>query len=453
MSVRAVLLAGGHGSRMGPVVGPSEPKALLPVGSRPAIFYSALSLLRAGVNDITVVCASPHAENVRQYLLEVLPSDPLCAAACSGRENIADLFNVVEREDRHETADSLRALALRGGEYHVIVLSADTVSSISLKSCIEDHLSSRSSCSVLYTKNTDPAPSMSKMKSPRPELYVVKDNDSDRLLGVVGENDLEKETRLRVRGPLFRRCKRIAIRSDLVDPHIYIFSPLVISHILPARPEISSIRFDLVPYLARRQFSLTKMLKSQVGDASSHRAFEDPLTVSCKIVEDGLFSYRINTSSRYLQVALAVTSGALEQYLTGSDLKKKSRSSKLEKSPFAVVGARVSVSADSAVGKSCSAGDASSVKRSYLADDVKIGSNVKVNGCVVLRGAHIGDGSNLAGCIVCTDAHIGESCKLRDCAIAAGVDIPKCTEANEKQFASAPSEIASGTLYDEIEFT
>lgn len=453
MQIRAVVLAGGLGSRMSPVVGEDEPKALLPVGNRPAIFYSILSAIRAGVTDVLVITARPHTDAIRRYFQVDLPNDPVYISAIS-KQNSPARIDVFERDDSHDTADAIRALELRDPACHALVLSADTVSDVCLKKFINFHTSSQSSCSVFYSNiETVSAASVKDKTAARPEIFVTVDQHSNRLLNVVGDTDLAEGSQLVVRAPLLRRYPKLTVRADLSDGHIYMFAPWIASHLLPARPQISSVRFDLLPYLSRRQFSLAQLMSSENANIPFPGCLEDPVKVSYMTVDHDIFSKRANTASKYLSVALAVTAGALDSYLYEIEARKKGKASKPEKPSFASSGHRVNVSHDSSIGEGCSAGDRSSVKKTLLANAVHIGSNVKLNGCVVLRGVSIGDGSNLAACIVCSGASVGKNCSLRDCRVAAGMALPDNSEASGQDFAIPSGEAATDNMLDEIEFT
>jgi dTDP-glucose pyrophosphorylase len=54
MTVKAILVAGGHGSRLAPFTHYLQ-KTLLPLYDRPVIDYALATIRRAGITDITVV--------------------------------------------------------------------------------------------------------------------------------------------------------------------------------------------------------------------------------------------------------------------------------------------------------------------------------------------------------------------------------------------------------------
>ena len=54
MNVKAILVAGGHGSRLYPFTKISQ-KTLMPIYDRPVIDYALGTIRRAGIKDITII--------------------------------------------------------------------------------------------------------------------------------------------------------------------------------------------------------------------------------------------------------------------------------------------------------------------------------------------------------------------------------------------------------------
>lgn len=65
--IKGVVLAGGKGTRLWPVTKVAG-KHFLPVGDKPIIYYPILTLKKAGVKDILVVCGPEHTEQYVKLL-------------------------------------------------------------------------------------------------------------------------------------------------------------------------------------------------------------------------------------------------------------------------------------------------------------------------------------------------------------------------------------------------
>lgn len=65
--IKGVVLAGGRGSRLWPITKVAG-KHFLPVGDKPIIYYPILTLKKAGVRDILIVCGPEHTEQYVRLL-------------------------------------------------------------------------------------------------------------------------------------------------------------------------------------------------------------------------------------------------------------------------------------------------------------------------------------------------------------------------------------------------
>ena len=65
--IKGVILAGGKGTRLWPITKVTG-KHFLPVGDKPIIYYPVLTLKKAGIKDILIVCGSEHTDQYVQLL-------------------------------------------------------------------------------------------------------------------------------------------------------------------------------------------------------------------------------------------------------------------------------------------------------------------------------------------------------------------------------------------------
>lgn len=246
-----------------------------------------------------------------------------------------------------------------------------------------------------------------------------------------------------IRQTLIRRYDHLSFVSDVQDPHVYCFHSEALRHVLAHCPAISSVKYDLIPYVARRQHTLWR-----VGDRASWTLPPtDDFIVSMYRLPLSTYSTRANTVASFRSANIDLAAGQLSSWLTVTDLSKSSQHhqqqqqpNKKEKKkqkppiPFSPVGERVSVTPDCIVAPGCSAGDRTSVKKSVIGKNCVLGSNVKLNGCVLLSNVTVKDGANLTATVVCDHAVIGPSCVLKECRVAADTTVDDETEATETGF-------------------
>ncbi len=400
--VKAVVFAGGQGSRLAPLVTEDVPKSLLPVANRPALFYSLIALLRAHIDNITVVTSAASFAPVSEYLKGAFLDDALVKPL-----NPPDIA-IHESAPGDDTADVLRELPPSSMDY--LVLSGDIVGDVGVHDLIRHHQLTNAVCTTSLHVNEDA------------DTYVLTTEDESRLLGLFYGTDLDSGT-LGVPGRLLKRFPRLRLRKDVADIHAYVLSAWTVEKLLEARPAISSVRYDLVPYLARRYLKLAREKGEEVF-------------VGMRIV-DG-FIERVNSVSALLATNIAVAKGVLNAPPAKTEKSKgkvKPAAPKLAKK-----GDKTNVGVECAVGACVEAGDRTSVKKSVLGDGVILGKQVKLNGCVVGKDAEIADGCNLNGTFVSEGSTIEPGCKLKDCTIAPGVTVPEDTEASGRAFAGISNE-------------
>lgn len=437
LSVRAVVLAGGHGSRMHPIVSADRPKPLLPVANRPMLFFSLFSLYRANITQVTVIVDPLFHASVSHYVHEEFPKDP---ALSEFKQHPSLNIDVHSRSNSAETADSLRELDI--AENDVFILSSDSVSNIHLSSVLDHHRSSNSACTVVLTQAAIPGTTSKSESSSdyKPQLHALI-NDSERLLAMIHPTDLQSST-APIRHSLIQRYDYLSFLSDVQDPHVYCFHSSALYHVLEHCPAISSVKFDLIPYVARRQHTL-----SRVADHDSWSVPIDEFVVRTYLEPSTTYSERVNTVESFESTNIGLSSGKLSSWLkptvdvehSDQGTLSQKQSKKKEKKPrppvpFSPAGERVTVSLDSVVGTGCSAGDRTSVKKSIIGTNCVLGTNVKLNGCVVLSNVHIEDGANLTSTVICDNSVIKASCTLKNCRVAANTTVQNSTKATDRGF-------------------
>lgn len=430
LDVRAIVFAGGEGARLNPLVSDGFPKALVPVANRPMIFYPLFSLLRAGITDIIIVAPPASSPELTHYVNAVFLADPRVLDLKLPPQELS--FEIICSGEGFDTADVLRSLPKTDSD--CIVMSCDYVGNINLEETIHLHRSQKAACTVTMLAAT-PSPKF------EADTYALVDASGSRLLGLYFNTDLDAGV-LKVRGTLLEKFPKLHLRSDVADTHVYMLAPWVMHDLLRQREAISSVKFDLVPYLARRQFTLARSADLNPRPGSDIR-------VCCRIESAGdHFATRVNTIEALLSANAAVAKGMLDSFLPGAPSKDKNANAK----KLARKGDKTSVSADSVIGAQVTTGDRTSVKKSAVGDAVSMGSQVKLNGCVICSEVSIADGVNLNSTIVGRGASIQEGCKLKDCQVGPYFVVAEGTEATGEKLSAQRAEKDDSDLDDFISF-
>lgn len=225
---------------------------------------------------------------------------------------------------------------------------------------------------------------------------------------------------LPVRMTTLYRHPRLRLRTDLLDPHCYLFGAgvfAVIDAIVarhggaqgPAVPaSLFSLREDVVP---RIMAHVQRFHTCQLRDAAAERA---PGSYAF-IVDAGYYCLRANTLPALLEA--------------GRQVLRAGAPGGARVAASAEVPARAQVGADALLGEGTRLGERSAVKRSVVGAACVIGCGVKLANSLVFDGAVIEDGCRLDGCIVGPRALVRERAQLRDCDVAPGAVVERDTSA------------------------
>ena len=244
----------------------------------------------------------------------------------------------------------------------------------------------------------------------------------------------ETNSHLPVKMSTICRYPRLRLRTDLIDPHVYLFSPAIFKEIhaiisgpleaqqdesendtqeLAVPASLFSLREDFIPKLMRRihRFSNSSGLNSV------------PSCTFAYVVDSGNYCLRANTLPALLESTRQI-------------MKSANFSAAQRVAPSAEIPPRSQVGNDSMFGEGSKLGERSSIKKSVVGANCSIGSNVKIINCIVMDGAVIEDGCKIEGCIVGLRAIVREKSQLKDCDIAGGFCIEKETIAKAETFGS-----------------
>ena len=257
----------------------------------------------------------------------------------------------------------------------------------------------------------------------------------------------ESNSHLPIKMSTLFRYPKMRLRTDLLDPHCYLFSLAIFDMIediiigiggrqgkgkeidskgcstesvsvaaeLIVPASLFSLREDLIPKVLRRIHRFH----------SSEGISRKPSSTFAAIVDSGNYCLRANTLPAVLEASRQLMKSAI---FTQSISPKVAASAEI--SPRSQVGN------DSLFGDSSRLGERSSIKKSVVGNSCSIGSNVKIVNCIVMDGAVIEDGCKLDGCIIGPKSAVREKCQLKDCDVAGGFELERDHSGKGETFGS-----------------
>ena len=141
MKVKAVLVAGGHGSRLNPFTNYTQ-KTLLPLFNRPVIDYALGTIRRAGIKDITIIS--------NQFIGQIAKH------IGSGLEG--ERIHYVLEEKPEGVANALSLARPHNEDCRMMVYFSDNITTLELKDYVDDFTAAEKNpgCVLLARKEENP---------------------------------------------------------------------------------------------------------------------------------------------------------------------------------------------------------------------------------------------------------------------------------------------------------
>jgi mannose-1-phosphate guanylyltransferase / phosphomannomutase len=225
--VRAVVMAGGEGTRLRPLTS-NQPKPMVSIVGKPCMEHIIELLRRHGLDDVVVTVAFlPQA--IRSYF--------------GNGDALGVQIQYSVEETPLGTAGSVR-LATRGEEETVLVISGDALCDVDLTSMIKAHKEKEAAVTIGLKSVDNPL-----------EFGIVVTDEDDRI-----ERFLEKPSW----GQVF---------SDTINTGIYVLEPEVLRHIPDDRPyDFSKELFPLLLEMGRPLYGhVFEGYWQDVGDLDQYR--------------------------------------------------------------------------------------------------------------------------------------------------------------------------------------
>lgn len=434
MELQAVLMAAGGGSRMTDLTY-NTPKALLPVGNKPLMWYPLNLLERVGFEEVIVITT--------KEVHKMMSTDPKMKMDVKMKLDVV----CIQEDADMGTADALRHIQQKI-KTDILVVSCDLITDVALHEVVDLFRAHNATLAMLMSKThefTETVPGQKgKKKTAEQRDFVGVDQSGKRLLFLANEADLEDG--LTIRKSIMTKHPRMHINTGLVDAHLYCLKKAVVDF-LTENKSISSIRGELVPYLVRKQFSKTSNSQKMKDDAEDQTQMKN----------DGSSNHEILMSSRdesLLQLAQerscwndhhgdmseAYHGGKLRCYVHIMDqglcyrvntlaayIDANRLAPKLFEEPAvhpsAVISERCQMGSDSIIGALCQIADKTSIKRSTIGNSTTVKEKVKVANSIIMHGVTIEEGCNIQGSVICSNAVIGRGADLKYCLVGNGQQI------------------------------
>ncbi|KAL5017042.1 hypothetical protein ScPMuIL_006631 [Solemya velum] len=438
MEFHPVIMAAGKGSRMTDLTSQC-PKALLPMGNMPLIWYPIKMLEREGFEEAIVIVLDSFSAEVQKVLLEI----------CNVKIRLD--FVSIPDNDYWGTADSLRYVKDKI-KSDILVLSCDLLTDLPLHRLADVHRTYNASVTVLLSPLQEqfsevPAPGVKSKRTERD--FIGFDKNGDRILFMSSEADMENSVKFRT--SVLRKHPCLTIKSNLTDCHLYLMKKWVVNFLAEYK-SISSLKGELIPYIVKKQFAKPKCQEKDITHNANMSvisedvktdifsfAAEDKLLVILRgmsswmdhsgdmsdcyhggnircygFVQDFGLCVRVNTLGTYAEAnkqiprwfSLLAPDVEMNMIHTSATVKEKSQ-----------------VGSDCILGEGVSVGEKVSVKHSIIGKHCTIGDKVKITNSVVMDHVTISDMCNIMGSVIGASAHISEKCELKDCIVGQSQNI------------------------------
>lgn len=328
MSLKAVVMAGGKGTRLRPITY-SIPKPLVPIAGKPCIGYVLDSYYEAGIKDAIITAG---------YKFEALINGVLKFK--HGDQNI--LFSV-EREPVG-TAGSIK-LVSKFIDDTFIVGSGDTLADFNIKNILDFHRKNKSKLTIALTTVDDPS-----------QFGIVEVKD-----GVI-TRFLEKPTPDKA-------------FSNLINAGLYIIEPEILDYIPEGEP------YDFAKQLFPKLLENGIKIHGYVGEGSwlDTGRPNDMIRANQIMTEKYGYSY----SDKGFSGKLIINSSP--RHFTGSEIRGPSY---IGEGVAAMAGSTIE---GSAVYDGVQIGHDVSIQDSILMDGVKVLDGAKIYKSVIMKGTVIGE--------------------------------------------------------------
>ena len=392
------------------------PSALLPVANRPLITYQLELLHNAkSFHSVILVVDETHEKKFKAF------------AEAEQKATLKIILKTVPQGTG--SADALRMIKDEITT-DVLLIAADTVCDVPFQQLADLHRQQEAACTVLFKEEAPRAPTdKKKARDLDGADFIGLDASRERLIYLESAADCDGGVAT-ISASMLRAYPHLKIHTGFMDAHIYILAKWTLS-VLDSKPHFGSVKFELLPYLVRKQFLSHANLaipapQSECVPLDYHPASTKagaPLDARvgfrccCYVVaHDAGYCARAGKSLQaYMQINLDISRGGATHF-EKAHIPADTEVTEGNPTPRAF-------SSDSARGAGVEVGARSSIKKSCIGPNCRIGSGTRLTNCVVMEGAVIGNKVTMSNCIVCPRVEIGDGASLKDAQVGSGVAV------------------------------
>lgn len=354
--MKAVIMAGGFGTRMQPLT-VNIPKPMVPLVNRPIMLHIVELLKKYGITDLVMLLY--HQPSVIKNFFR------------DGSDLGVKITYVTPLEDMG-TAGAVKA-AQKYLDERFLIISGDLLTDFNLQKVIDFHEQNKALATITLTSVKDPLQ-----------------------FGVV-ITDKEKHITQFLEKPGWGE-----VISDTINTGIYVLEPEIFNYI----PEGENFDFsqDLFPLLLKKKAPLfgfpVKGYWRDIGNTDSYReAHHDILKGKVSVKVDEAKTDQVGKDIR-IGVDVRLGEGTLVEgtVVIGDNSQVKGR-------------AQIK---DSVIGRNCTIEDGVKLNRCVIWDNVYIKKSAKINDCVICNNVSVGQGTVMEeGGVVADDSSIGEETYIK----------------------------------------
>jgi len=310
-----------------------------------------------------------------------------------------------------------------------VLISGDVVTDVAFQQIADVHRLHASTVTALLRAKPPRDPAVAKKAK---ELdgadFVGLDDKRQRLIHLENSADCDQGV-ITVSSSLLRLHPYLQVHTDLSDAHVYIFANWVLS-ILELKPHFVSAKFELLPYLVRKQFLSHANLNIPAEHITAPQRHFIPgipsekrspastaggLRCCCYVMEhDAGYCLRVSSLPAYMQINLDVSRGVAGYFEKLAETAETAKEGNFVLKSF---------SGDCSRAEGVEVGARSSIKKTSVGAHCRIGAGVKLTNCVLMDHVTVADKVTMSNCVICSDAEVGEAASLKDTQVGSGATI------------------------------